>query len=193
MNKTAYLSGYIAGQLANRPGGLTMADLRDAMHRRKPEMPKQALYDTEGAYDNRPLASSIKMDPDAGQAAYEDNGQPTYQGGESDPKRQSSTVAEDMRFTHPQASQPIENISKGGSEKLIGGKADGMSAKDIAKAKGKPAEDIKKALAKGVKVEAEHTSDPSVAKEVARDHVVEFPNYYQALSEMEAKLKREAG
>ena len=47
-----------------------------------------------------------------------------------------------------------------------------------------------KQIAKGVKVEMEHTNDPDLAKEIARDHLTEFPNYYDALDEMEQKLKK---
>jgi hypothetical protein len=48
-----------------------------------------------------------------------------------------------------------------------------------------------KQLAKGVKVEMEHTDDKELAREIARDHLTEFPNYYDALDEMEEKLKKE--
>jgi hypothetical protein len=47
-----------------------------------------------------------------------------------------------------------------------------------------------KELEKGMKVEMEHTSDPDMAKEVAKDHLDEFPNYYEALNKMEKGLKR---
>lgn len=48
-----------------------------------------------------------------------------------------------------------------------------------------------KALKEGIKVEKEHTSNPQIAKEVAKDHLQEFPKYYPALKVMENKLKRE--
>lgn len=44
-----------------------------------------------------------------------------------------------------------------------------------------------KALLEGLKVEAEHTSSPAVAEEIARDHLVEDPKYYKKLKRMEAK------
>jgi len=46
-------------------------------------------------------------------------------------------------------------------------------------------------LAKGIKVEMEHTNDPEKAKEIAMDHLEEFPTYYTALDEMEKKLKKQ--
>lgn len=50
-------------------------------------------------------------------------------------------------------------------------------------------------VAKGKKVEAEHTSDPAVVAEIARDHLAEFPHlpagrrYYDRLAEMESDMK----
>lgn len=37
-------------------------------------------------------------------------------------------------------------------------------------------------LARGVQVELEHTDDPELAKEIAMDHLVEDPAYYQKLA-----------
>jgi hypothetical protein len=39
----------------------------------------------------------------------------------------------------------------------------------------------------GAKVESEHTSNPQVAKEIARDHLTEDTNYYEKLKKMEKK------
>ena len=38
-------------------------------------------------------------------------------------------------------------------------------------------------------VELEHTDDANIALEIAKDHLSEFPDYYNALEEMEKKLK----
>ena len=40
-------------------------------------------------------------------------------------------------------------------------------------------------LAKGIKVEMEHTQDANQAKEIAKDHLTEDPAYYQKLEKME--------
>ncbi|HEY9816538.1 MAG TPA: DUF5661 family protein, partial [Candidatus Obscuribacterales bacterium] len=42
-----------------------------------------------------------------------------------------------------------------------------------------------KQLAKGVKVEMEHTSDPDIAREIAIDHLTEDPKYYDKLEKIE--------
>lgn len=46
-------------------------------------------------------------------------------------------------------------------------------------------------LKKGIEIEFEHTSDENLAKSIAKDHLDEFDMYYDALIEMEDKLKRQ--
>jgi len=62
---------------------------------------------------------------------------------------------------------------------LRGGKADGKPDSDFSR----------NSLIAGAKVEREHTNNPAVAKEITKDHLAEFPNYYPALDKMEKKLK----
>lgn len=40
-------------------------------------------------------------------------------------------------------------------------------------------------LKNGIKVEMEHTKDPDIAKEIAKDHLSEDPNYYKKLKKIE--------
>lgn len=42
-------------------------------------------------------------------------------------------------------------------------------------------------LAKGIKVEQEHTGDLALAREIALDHLAEFPDYYDRLEKVEKK------
>lgn len=51
----------------------------------------------------------------------------------------------------------------------------------------KPGDFDPKALAKGQKVEMEHTTDPAIAQEIARDHLTEDPAYYDKLEKIEGK------
>lgn len=62
-----------------------------------------------------------------------------------------------------------------------------------AKAGKKPADVDQQELAKGVKVEQEHTQHPQIAKRIATDHLVEIPDYYTRLDKMEAQAKKSAG
>jgi len=66
-------------------------------------------------------------------------------------------------------------LSKG--EKIPGGLAAGKSPEDY----------DSKALAAGIKVELEHTSDRKVAQEIAMDHLEEDPKYYEKLARMEGE------
>jgi hypothetical protein len=65
------------------------------------------------------------------------------------------------------------------TDKMPGGKADDKpsSAFDA------------KQMALGQKVEMEHTDNPALAKEIARDHLEEFGDYYTHLDKMEKKLE----
>lgn len=42
-----------------------------------------------------------------------------------------------------------------------------------------------KQLKMGIKVELEHTGDRALAKEIAKDHLTEMPDYYTRLAKME--------
>lgn len=44
-------------------------------------------------------------------------------------------------------------------------------------------------LAKGIKTEMEHTTNPEIAKKIALDHLSEHPEYYDYLEEMEKEMK----
>jgi hypothetical protein len=46
-----------------------------------------------------------------------------------------------------------------------------------------------KELDMGIEVELEHTNDRSLSKDIAKDHLEEFPNYYTELKKMEDKLE----
>lgn len=62
-------------------------------------------------------------------------------------------------------------------EQLTGGKGDNKPDSSF----------NKKALAKGAKVESEHTNDPAKQKEIAKDHLTEDPKYYDKLEKVEKK------
>jgi len=75
--------------------------------------------------------------------------------------------------------QIVQNKSreKKAAEIVDGGKADGMSDDRF----------TDKQLRMGVTIEREHTKDPRLAKEIAKDHLVEDKNYYTHLKTMEDK------
>ena len=47
-----------------------------------------------------------------------------------------------------------------------------------------------KELSDGISIEMEHTSDKELSKDIAKDHLVEFPNYYTELKKMENKIEK---
>jgi len=47
-----------------------------------------------------------------------------------------------------------------------------------------------KELRIGIKIEMEHTDDPEIAKEIAKDHLSECPKYYSFLIKMERECKK---
>ena len=59
-----------------------------------------------------------------------------------------------------------------------------LSANEIAKKHGVSLEYIAKQIAKGVKIEKEHTKSTKEANEIARDHLGERPDYYIKLNKM---------
>lgn len=65
-------------------------------------------------------------------------------------------------------------------EHLQGGLASGMSPEDF----------DPEQLARGVEVELEHTQDLGIATEIAMDHLVEDPLYYEKLNAMEMNTRR---
>lgn len=75
------------------------------------------------------------------------------------------------------------------TEKIKGGMSDNKSLKEIAEKHNVDIDDILKQLELGIKVEMEHTDDPKVAIEIAKDHLCEFPTYYTELDKMEQSLK----
>jgi len=70
-------------------------------------------------------------------------------------------------------------------DKIPGGRADKMTAKDIADKHKVSVEEIEKQIAMGVKVEMEHVDSKDLAREISLDHLEEMPDYYTRLAKME--------
>lgn len=85
---------------------------------------------------------------------------------------------EDKVMTNPKSPNQIK-----------GGLADKMSVEDIAKKHNVEVSHIKSQIRMGLKVEMEHTEDPRKALEIAMDHMVESPDYYTKLKEMEESFE----
>jgi hypothetical protein len=70
-------------------------------------------------------------------------------------------------------------------DKITGGLTDDKTVSSIAKKHEVKITHIIKQIRKGVKIEMEHTNSPTIAKEIAKDHLWEDPNYYTKLDKME--------
>jgi len=72
-------------------------------------------------------------------------------------------------------------------EKLPGVKT--LSPEEIAQHHGVNLEQIMQQLEMGIKVEYEHTKDRATAREIALDHLLEMPDYYTRLADMEGDVE----
>lgn len=96
------------------------------------------------------------------------------------------TVADEQKFIYNNE-QTLETLKE--EELIFGGKADGMTVEDIARKHGVTVDQINEQIEKGMKIEFEHVNDGAKAKEIAKDHLDEFPDYYDRLEDMEAEAK----
>ena len=96
--------------------------------------------------------------------------------------------ASDFRALAASGPKELRSISFVSEEEIEGGLADDKSVKDIADEHSVNIKDIVAQIKKGKEVEMEHTDDPNVAIEIAKDHEMEHPFYYDALENMEKEL-----
>lgn len=59
------------------------------------------------------------------------------------------------------------------------------SPEEVAEKHDVPVEQILSQLEKGTEIEVEHTQDRGLAKEIALDHLWEYPDYYDRLEKVE--------
>ncbi len=76
-------------------------------------------------------------------------------------------------------------------DKIPGGLTDKWSVKDVANKHSVSVSEIERELKDGTDIEMEHTKDKIKAREIALDHLYEFPDYYTRLKDMENKAEKE--
>jgi len=64
------------------------------------------------------------------------------------------------------------------AEEVVGGEAEGMTAKDLTKKHNVSVKDIEKEIEVGTEIEMEHTDSKKMDREIVMDHIAEFPDYY---------------
>lgn len=95
----------------------------------------------------------------------------------TDPKIHSNSAKGRKTYCNP-----IGNRMEKEAEHLQGGLADNIHSSNFAQ----------KQIEKGTKIEMEHTNDPKIAREIAKDHLMENDHYYDHLEEMEKKYSPKA-
>lgn len=95
----------------------------------------------------------------------------------------TKSVGREDKEKYERCVQDIKKNKKSANkiDNLNGGLADSVPKKTLSKDQ----------IQKGIKIELEHTDDPDLAKEIAMDHLVEDPKYYDHLIEMEKKHKKD--
>ena len=78
-----------------------------------------------------------------------------------------------------------------GKEKTMRGRSPSYRNHDLGKSDRPDSYFDKKQLKIGTKIELEHTDDYLIAKQIAKDHLEEHPNYYRELIKMEKKLEKQ--
>lgn len=85
-----------------------------------------------------------------------------------------SSALDDLTKSHQNDKNPlVQSEHEDPENKVPGGKGDKLSAADV----------DQEELAMGLTIEAEHTNDPEIAKEIALDHLAEDPKYYTHMKE----------
>lgn len=90
-------------------------------------------------------------------------------------------LAEALGLSVDEVESYIYGLAKKAAPDLIpGGLADGKPESKYPESQ----------LDRGQKVEMEHTDDPKKAREIAADHLEEFPDYYTRLAKMEREAEK---
>lgn len=93
------------------------------------------------------------------------------------------TLPDDEKQEVEEALEVLEMLNEN-SFNIGGSLSQGKSIEDIAKMHNVSVSHIKKQLAKGKKVESEHTSSKKEQERITKDHLVENPNYYTILEKV---------
>ena len=110
--------------------------------------------------------------------------------GAFDPKSNDITKSITLFTQGLISKQVLSDIVKANKDKIKGGLADNKTIEDIAKRHKVSDKHIQSQIEMGIDVEIEHTKDKNKAKEIAMDHLMESPDYYTKLAEMEDSFEK---
>jgi hypothetical protein len=110
-------------------------------------------------------------------------------------KIKNKNLKEENEFSEEEISKELGKIEietkEVSEENFEGGVADFKSVDDIAEKHGVEVDQIMDQLQKGIEIELEHTDNRKEASEIAKDHLIEYPDYYDRLEKMEAEAEEE--
>lgn len=104
----------------------------------------------------------------------------TYRGAKLMGKGVKAEKQDKERKEQKTASLAALDVLRKHADKIPGGKADKKTDADFPK----------KQMEMGQKIEMEHTDDPAKAREISRDHLEEFDDYYTRLKKMEDEAEK---
>lgn len=183
-----YGEGFYCGNMSEKPG---VKEWREKHKGKGPNMPEKKKTEKKAAWtDTLPggKADTKKpgdFDPEEIKKGVEHELEHT------DDRQMAKEIAMDhlaedpKYYTHLDEMEEKVKREKETNDKIPGGLADK-----------KPDDKLfdTKQMEMGKKVEMEHTDDPELAAEIARDHLEEHPDeYYTALKEMEKMLEKKKG
>ncbi len=135
--------------------------------------------------------NSLKAVYRRGLGAYSSSHRPTITGGKPN-TRNAWAMARVNKFLKKASGEKVkkayvqdDDLMKNGGEILKGGRADRRTIREIADFHNVKYDIVFRQYKKGIKHELEHTSNFNIAKEIAKDHLYERPDYYDMLEKIE--------
>jgi len=104
------------------------------------------------------------------------------------PKNEDDDYSE--KDAEPTKMKYLKEQEEYNEEQIPGGLSSGLSVEEIAEEHDVSVEEIEAQLKKGVTVETEHTPNTALAAEIAMDHLMEDPKYYDHLKDMESNVEK---
>jgi len=133
------------------------------------QIPETEVEDDQDVADE----PKVEVEPEVEDGTFGATGELTI----DTPVDDAPPVDADVENIEADVADDIPIPGSGEEEEIQGGLADGAE----------PTQFDNQQVLKGMEVELEHSNDPKVALEITMDHLVEIPDYYDHLEDMEQK------
>ena len=125
----------------------------------------QDIAESVVAFPTKDRKRNVQMDRLRSRSSYyNDKGEPTDKHPDLKPKEPHLKLVKDSEEFPSVKTHSVEELAKKHSVDIM---------------------TLRKQLQKGIKIEKEHTTSSKVAKEIALDHLAEYPDYYDRLEKVE--------